>query len=267
MECQICMDTFEEEDLLRHCEGKHVFCKRCFDEWRVTTCRSNSRACVCPVCRSEILFQREEVRYFPSGKIVSICGVLGNVLHGSYKIWYENGHLYEDSSYANDQRHGIFRIWYENGVLKEECRYVEGKKEGLSQSWYSNGSVKEVCFYNDGVLHGEYRKWYQGVAYLSLEEFCKYDHGKGHVYRWYKSGKKQQEYFVEDGIWNGPFQAWYESGDPSSKGIYQQGMRIGTWLDWSPDGTQISALYHEGRTIEEIFHSLYEEKEDSYANT
>ena len=51
MSCNICMEEHEDDHLIKTCHGKHIFCKKCFEDWK-EECSKTSTITICPLCRT-----------------------------------------------------------------------------------------------------------------------------------------------------------------------------------------------------------------------
>lgn len=74
---------------------------------------------------------------------------------GLWKHWYDNGQLWWECYYANDNRHGLWRQWHLNGQLAFEGYYINDQEQGLWRQWRDNGKLWWEWYYVNGVLEGE----------------------------------------------------------------------------------------------------------------
>src|SRR5438552_2359177 len=63
------------------------------------------------------------------------------VKHGQYRDWAEDGSLWHDIEYRDDQPHGATVTFYPNGRKASETFYVDGKWHGLETVWNRNGEI------------------------------------------------------------------------------------------------------------------------------
>ena len=94
---------------------------------------------------------------------------------GEYKMWYKNGQLLEQCTYANGKLEGEHKIWCENGQLWEQCAYLDGKEKGEYKSWYTNGQFFTQCTYVNGKLEGECKIWHRNGQFIKK---CFYVNGE-----------------------------------------------------------------------------------------
>jgi antitoxin component YwqK of YwqJK toxin-antitoxin module len=109
--------------------------------------------------------------------------------HGKYTEWFDDGQLFEQSSYINGKLHGEYKryFWNEDGdnnidKLCSHTTYTDGIIHGEYKSWYCEveNQLFEQSIYVNGKLHGEYRRWY--------------DNGELHIQTTYKNGELHGEY-------------------------------------------------------------------------
>jgi len=80
---------------------------------------------------------------------------------GSYVVKYyrEDGNLYWEIHYLQDQRHGKSIGWYENGQLQWETGYHQGQMHGKDIKWYTNGQLYWEINYIQKQRHGKSIFW------------------------------------------------------------------------------------------------------------
>jgi len=138
-------------------------CHEAADRQRVQTVRI-------PVGRS----LKEESFYIKNGK---------HVLHGTQRLWFENGQLHRETEYVDGLPQGRMTEWYTNGRKAKEGAYQNGYPIGLWQEWdektgakcreavydsecssqqtfwYPDGSIAVIGAYRKGWKHGTWTYW------------------------------------------------------------------------------------------------------------
>jgi len=142
----------------------------------------------------------ESVReYYKSGKLkLERSYNQKQQLHGSYKIYYENGQLQEEEIYKNGFFDGPYKTYYENGQLKSEAFYKDGKVEGLSKDYYRNGNIQNEDVKKNGKRDGLYKSYYE-------------------------DGKIGEEGNYKNGMPDGLWKKYYSSGALNSEMVYKSG--------------------------------------------
>ena len=59
---------------------------------------------------------------------------------------------YEYTLNEHGQMHGTYRGWYHNGQLMEQSEYVNDKRRGISLQWHGFGQLWKVKFFD---VHGQ----------------------------------------------------------------------------------------------------------------
>ena len=77
--------------------------------------------------------------------------VKGNMNHGIYRDYYENGTLRTDASYFNGDLDGQYTFYHENGEVYVEVVYKKGDLDGLITFYKPNGKVLEKVMYKNGT--------------------------------------------------------------------------------------------------------------------
>ena len=190
--CGICVEEFPEDGVVKYCDGKHVFCRGCFDGWikkslnelnernvfeKITDlvehyCHEKDKnvgmipefiytGIKCPVCR-EMIHMAPLEEGFPlnytgpfSKEISPPPGNSGNIMRaGTMDV----GKV--ECYYLNGKKHGPFKSYNSNGEVKIECEFVNGRLEGSYIYWgkYMVHKIYEITYVN-GVMNGP-KKWY-----------------------------------------------------------------------------------------------------------
>ena len=138
-------------------------------------------------------------RKFPSGMKESYqVDVESGKRKGYYRMYYEDGALFEESYYTNDSLQGSRKMYYPGGGLEIEETYKQGVLEGPYRMYYSSGTTKLEGQYIDDKMQGVW------TAY-------------------YPSGSVKEEVRYEDNYEQGPFTEYYEDGQLKAKGQYLKG--------------------------------------------
>ena len=76
--------------------------------------------------------------------------VKGNMNHGIYRDYYENGQIRTDATYKNGALDGSYTFYHENGEIYVQVNYRKGDLDGLITFYKPNGKVLEKVVYKDG---------------------------------------------------------------------------------------------------------------------
>lgn len=118
--------------------------------------------------------------------------------HGPYQSFHENGQVYEERFFKEDQLDGISKVYLENGKLDYLETHKNGQYEGLYQKYYENGQLSNEGQYVDNEMSGVWK-------------------------RWYKDGTLREEVHFKGNEENGPFKEFHENGKLKTEGIYLNG--------------------------------------------
>lgn len=77
-------------------------------------------------------------------------GVLTEGYHDNGRIHFE--HSFRKNIFGKNIEHGLFRVWFENGQLFQEYSYEDGKIHGSYRSWNENGKLVEEREYWYGTM-------------------------------------------------------------------------------------------------------------------
>jgi antitoxin component YwqK of YwqJK toxin-antitoxin module len=279
IQCMICMESFVETEVLKFCNDKHIFCKKCFNDYIKNLQKDEIN---CPYCRNIITFTAKEdeipminqqktgfcIYYYKNGNIKEECNYVNDKRDGLYKSYYLNNNIKEECNYIDDKRNGLYKSYYLNNNIKEECNYVDDKKDGLYQNWYLNGQLWQKCLYENGRKKGlneEYHENGQLAAecyytvkedeYLDrkrifnldgkLNDFfgggcdTQYDNKEGLYKTYHFDGQLYEECFYMNNKKTGLYKSYYDNGQLEEETNYING---------KPDG--ISKRYYENGQLE-----------------
>lgn len=170
--------------------------------------------------------------YDENGDVRDRRELKGYDLHGLYISRYGNG--LEKVHFVEGKRDGTYTVTDKDGNITASGEYDHGKKVGEWVSEDSYGSINE--HYNDsGKLDGV-REVYGENGNLRLREhyendlldgsYQEYADGELVVEGEYVEGKREGEWTVALGY--PPYQ--------TSKGSYNDGVKVGEWRTYSPEG-------------------------------
>lgn len=117
---------------------------------------------------------------------------------GPYRLYYEDGSVFEESSYLNDTLHGSRKLYYPEGEVEIEENYNKGIIEGDYKMYYPSGQLKLSGRYHSGAMDSIW------TAY-------------------YPSGAVKEKVEYENNLEDGPFVEYYERGQLKAKGQYLKG--------------------------------------------
>ena len=149
-----------------------------------------------------------------------------NKKKGTWKVFYEDGKLKEESRYKNDLLNGYLKEYDQNGKLINATLYIDGVPQSFTaelaaldirKDYYPNGKVRVEGIYDITGKENGLFKYFNTKGEIEKTEI--YVHGvliaKGLID---EAGKRQ-------GYW----EEYYKTGNIKSKGKYKDGKRIDEW--------------------------------------
>jgi hypothetical protein len=106
------MEEHEDDNIIKTCDGKHIFCKTCFEDWK-QECFKENDIVICPLCRSELPEYKK---------------------NGIFIEYYENGQMKYFCKYINNYVEDVSISYYKDGMLKEIYYNINGVKRILDVS-------------------------------------------------------------------------------------------------------------------------------------
>lgn len=162
------------------------------------------------------------------------------VMNGNYKLWSQEGILYNDYTYLKGEKNGLCidysgkRDSYDdflgivtlcNGKPMEETMYKNGKK--IWHNYYTCIDGKQKLVYKETAVDSKV------LSYVSY-------HSNGKVNEQYN---KNSDYESKA---TGNYKKYFDSGKIQTSGYYKNGNKHGYWFELSASGdTVYSAVYHD----------------------
>lgn len=107
---------------------------------------------------------------------------------GVVKTYYDNGNIAREMEYVNGELEGDYKIFYEDGAIFNTLTYSMGLLNGTDIEYYKNGKVKREVGYLFGDYHGPTKVYYEDGT---LKEEVPYKLDKKHgVASYYSKDKK-----------------------------------------------------------------------------
>jgi antitoxin component YwqK of YwqJK toxin-antitoxin module len=136
--------------------------------------------------------------FYPNGRILKRGSYRAGLRQGEWRSYYENGRKLAEGAYRDDALNGRWTEWYETGVRKSQGAYQNGEEAGQWTFWHPNGRLDRA---------GNYR-------------------GRRIV------PPRNASVPAESGKWT----YWYDNGHKRMEGCFRDGLQVGLWTEWSPEG-------------------------------
>ena len=76
------------------------------------------------------------------------------IKNGLYQIYHENGKLWQEGQFTNNQLTGKWVDNHPNGQLKQDLFFANNLLEGEIKSYYPSGALNQIALYKNDYLHG-----------------------------------------------------------------------------------------------------------------
>lgn len=256
----ICLEKCEKNEIIKTCNNKHIFCKKCLHDYIETIDENND--ILCPCCRNKIDYKTKEddiniinnmkegvfCSYYRNGKLKTKCNYVNDKLEGLYESYYKNGNKFETYNYENNVIKGLYTKYYDNKQIWKSCIFINGNIgkydyviftnnsfheykdvygsiEEFIEEWYYNGIKKYKCNYIEGLKEGCEESWYEN----GLKKYrCNYKKGlkEGYEDNWYENGVKKEESFYVNNKRTGLHKKWNIEGEVISEDLYKNDKKI-----------------------------------------
>lgn len=169
----------------------------------------------------------------------------GDLLHGNYKFYDENGNLRQEKDYYLGLPNGSGKTWDSIGNIISQTKYSNGDIIYLKFNNEEGEWIEHICVNGKkGFLmsKGWVKKIYSEYnRLLSEQTFLAFD--SAHVKNYFESGNLSKEYTSYSlNYMAGKYTSYYENGKIKAEGQFYEGktylnIQIGTWKYYNSDGT------------------------------
>lgn len=178
-----------------------------------------------------------EFRVFDDEGLVYKGNAKNGYLDGELVKYYLSGKPMSISYWIAGKKEGKEEEFYENGNIKARGNYVDGKLEGEVIEFFDCGEVFSVGLYKNDKLNGEFKSFFSNGNIDKIAFFAD-DKLDGVVKAFYKNGNIRAEntykHDVKDGVWKG----YYEDGSLAMEGEYKGGKKEGITRGWYMGGNK-----------------------------
>ena len=101
--------------------------------------------------------------------MTSEVNIINGLLHGSYKIFFDNGSPKLIGNYIEGKKHGIFEFISEDGAILNKEEYIDGLADGEFMNTYQDGLPKERSIYSKGNLVSQIKYNFEELKKISLK--------------------------------------------------------------------------------------------------
>ena len=103
----------------------------------------------------------------------------------------------------------VQRVFFRNGFLREEISFAGKRRHGPRRTWHPNGRPASEEFYEHDQLHGLCRQWNSCGKLLGSYQM---NHGTGIQCDWFDNGRLQLEASTVAGKFTGRIRVWLRDG-------------------------------------------------------
>ena len=160
-------------------------------------------------------------------------GPAGDVRHGPYARYHEDGGLAAEGAYSEGEPSGPWTTYWPGGAVRSRGEFLQGRRAGKWELFHPNGQLAGTGRYRLGLRD---RKWvYLDAAGQKLGRDSGLYRSEGELY-----ADRTRKFLVEtvDGRWHGRLVAWWQDGPPLLDGSYREGRRDGDFTLWLADGSR-----------------------------
>jgi antitoxin component YwqK of YwqJK toxin-antitoxin module len=207
----------------------------------------------------------EWIDYHKNGKVASTGNYTNGRQTGPWVYYYENGNVMRKGEMKMDKMHGEWETYHENGKLNSRLNYFRAEPVGNATHWNEDGEKVRESVYKDGIEtiinlwdsvgkpqivngSGTYTGVYDDG---SIREKGQYHNGykTGIWDSYYPNGERQETGEFRNGVYFLQ-QSWSPSGIEDVKqgsgesGRIQDGLRVGVWSKYLPDGVTVWSEYN-----------------------
>lgn len=229
------------------------------------------------VDKSKIKFENDRAYYkqehFSSrakeevGDLVKIYSYDDGYLDGLYLVYNKATHRYKEiGSYLNGKQHGTYKQYFDNGVLADDSYFFKGGRDGITKIYYENGKLRGVINYVNGKKEGHATQFYVNGKTM-FDHNYHLDKMNGICTDYYKNGNKKSVITYIDGVQQGKYSLFHTNGALKEMGsvvhdkkngpfaIYDEKQKqiiVGRFVDGLLDGKITYTLANDWKEVREF---------------
>jgi len=182
---------------------------------------------------------RRLVTYFDSTKVhrrevYSALVAADTVPQGTYRRYYRNGQLEQQTSFAQGKRDSAYVEFHPTGTRRLEATYRDGIRQGPFKTYYNDGRVAQAGFFENDEPSGELTYYHPGGE-VRLRTTLAKGQPNGPLKALYPDGKTQAEISYENGQPSGAVKFYYPNGAVQSEGSFTRGLLSGPYKTYYPN--------------------------------
>lgn len=200
--------------------------------------------------------------YHPTGQLAEINNCFPQIAKGSRLLYSPEGKKEKEEHCHYGKLNGIIEEYYPGGALETKASYKDGILNGRTLIYRANRKIWRSLYYTNGVRDSLWIYYDKNGKKIKTSLF---QNGNGIAY-----GESAETTFVNNyiqdtlrykieghdlqysEIWNKGEKTKLISHYPAtlggklaSEGLYQNGMRNGTWRNWYPNGKLKDSLFYK----------------------
>ena len=157
------------------------------------------------------------------------------VPQGTYKRFYRNGKLEQQTSFRQGKRDSAYVEFYPTGTRRLETTYHDGIRQGPFKTYYEDGKPAQEGMFENDEPNGELT-YYHPDGSVKLRTTLVKGQPNGPLKALYPNGKTQAEINYENGQPNGTVRFLYPDGAVQSEGSFTRGLLSGPYKTYYPNG-------------------------------
>ncbi len=182
---------------------------------------------------------RRLTTYFDSTKVhkrevYTALVAADTVPQGSYKRFYRNGRLEQQTSFRQGKRDSAYVEFHPTGTRRLEATYRDGIRQGPFKTYYDDGKVAQTGFFENDEPNGELT-YYHPSGEVRLRTTLAKGQPNGPLKALYPDGSTQAEINYENGQPNGTVRFLYPNGVVQSEGSFTRGLLSGPYKTYYPN--------------------------------
>jgi len=162
-------------------------------------------------------------------------GVWNKKYPGSNSLMYEG-------QFKDDKAIGEFIYYYESGKIKSIIKHIPNSNLSFATFYFENNAILSRGFYENNLKDSV---WYSYNLYgaLSSKETFEKNQLNGEAIIYYTEGQIDNNVLIPLSIsnykkdtLNGLYTEFFSTGKIKKKGVFQNGLKDGEWLEYHPNG-------------------------------
>lgn len=173
--------------------------------------------------------------YYDNGQLYYQVYYKNNDINGEKQVFYDNGSRKIITNVVDGLNDGVYKEYFPTDVIRFETKMEKGREKDYYDTYFANGAINTKMLIKNNEIDGKYLAYHPNGKEKEVSVFVA---GKreGDSKTFFISGNLHSEGKYVAGEREGAWKFYYDNGQVSSEGSYKKDIMIGEWKEYHLNG-------------------------------